>query len=42
VLQEKEKLLEEKEKGKNLTMQKWREPTWLILEQALITWINQA
>ena len=42
ILQKKDELLEEEQKGIKLTVQKRREPHWTAMEQALITWINQA
>jgi hypothetical protein len=42
ILQQQEQLLEEERNGTNLKMQRKREPNWVAMEQALITWINQA
>ena len=42
ILQQQEQLLEEERNGTNLKMQRKCEPNWVAMEQALITWINQA
>ena len=41
ILQQKQ-LLEQEQKGISLKSQRQREPNWMAMEQALITWINQA
>ena len=42
ILGEREKWLEEAEKGTSLTVLKQRESIWGTLEEALVIWVNQA